>query len=107
VKLFDDEAESTARDSALTLLQATRADIIAKAMGIAVRLAKKNGSVTSTEVLERLRDEGCDPDQFDKRFIGVIFRYGWKRIGFKPLGSHKRPVSVWQLCAPALKVGDG
>lgn len=89
--------EEQKKNEALDLLEATRPIVISAAKTIAYEIAIKNGRVTSTEVLEKLRSNGHNPDIFDKRFMGAVFRKGWIRIGYEESGSHKRPVSVWTL----------
>jgi hypothetical protein len=86
----------------------THADLKAYAFRIAQSLATKQGTVTSTEVLEVLKEElvpGSGPladalQQADPRFLGVIFRFPrgyWERVGTTSTGSHHRPVTVWKI----------
>lgn len=90
--------EAAKRDAALDALAQHRASAVALARGVALGLAEKHGRVTSVEVLRELRTlgHGAILDQIDARFVGVVFREGWERIGYEPTGSHKRPVSVWR-----------
>lgn len=85
------------RDHALDLLAAARADLIAEARDIAENIFMERGRVTSVEVLTAM-GMGLGSERMtlvDRRFIGTVFRKGWKRIGYEPSGSHKRPVSIW------------
>lgn len=72
-----------------------RPELLDKARKVAVRLARKNGYVTSTQVLSHLDV----PEGVDKRFMGAVFgkKRGWKMVGFDRTGSHRRPVAVWRL----------
>jgi hypothetical protein len=90
--------EATARDRALDLLEKHRGDLVAVARSVANRIAIRNGTVTSPEVLAEMRAIGLGDalDTVDRRFMGCVFRTGWKRVGYSPEGSHKRPVAVWQ-----------
>lgn len=90
--------EKKKRDAALDLLQEYRAGLIARAKEIAFSLASRNGKVTSPEVVAVLREEKFKGiNQVDMRFMGCVFRSGWKRIGFTPRGSHCQPISVWEI----------
>jgi hypothetical protein len=62
---------------------------------IAIELANRDGSVTSTKVLAEMRVRGYEVDSAEKRFMGAVFRKGWTRIGYEPTGSHNRPMSIW------------
>lgn len=91
------------RDEALDHLEVRRLYLINCADDIARKIAKEKGSVTSTEVLEILRDE-LDEEMLigvDMRFMGAVFRSGkgWIRLGWEATGSHCRPVSRWKLVA--------
>lgn len=88
--------EEEKRDAALAVLSATRASIIKRARSIAIQIARAEGEVHSSQVIQILRDEGFDPDRFDKRFMGVVFQRGWERVGYRNEGSHARPISVWR-----------
>lgn len=68
-------------------------DLLTQARRVAKRLARKNGYVTSTQVLSHLDV----PEDVDKRFMGQVFgkSRGWRRVGFEKTGSHGRPVTVW------------
>ena len=48
--------------------------------------------------LTLLREEGYGPelDRIDLRFMGAVFRKGWRRVGWVPTGSHARPVAIWE-----------
>lgn len=92
------ERELQARDEALRLLAERRAFLIAVATEHANAIAYARGSVTITEVRAALRG---DPRvtvydrKLDPRWVGVVFRRGWVRIGWEPTGSHGRPVPRW------------
>ena len=86
------------KQQAIDLLEATRAELIAEAKVIAADLCSVRGRVTSVAVLEVMR-RGRYAEQLsqvDARFMGAVFRHGWRRVGYEPLGSHCRPVSVWE-----------
>lgn len=101
---------AAARDQVLDVLEEWRKCLVLEAKSRAVRLAKRNGSVTSVEVLDQLR---ADPewstavDAVDPRFMGAVFRKGWRRLGWEPAGSHARPVARWELKDSALVTGSG
>jgi hypothetical protein len=86
------------REAVLDTLEATRRYLINIGIGVACDIAKRRGRVTSTEVLHVMRR---DPelvelmDEVDARWVGGVFRRGWKRIGYETTGSHARPVSIW------------
>lgn len=92
------KAERKKRDSSLDRLEVTRSYLINLAKDFALRLFRAKGCVTSSEVLFLLRSEVPEMlDGIDPRFMGAVFRNGWVRIGYEPLGSHCRPVAVWRL----------
>lgn len=94
--------EAEKRDAALDLLREHRRELIEKARSIAVELAKKAGTVTSTEVLSEMTARGIVMGDVDRRFMGAVFKGGpnkWERASFAAVGSHCRPVSVWRLAA--------
>lgn len=97
----DMKIEAKKRDQALDLFEQHRADLLEYAKVVAVRLAMNNGTVTSPEVVDELYESGWAYilDHIDHRFMGGVFRSGtgWERVGFKNLGSHKQPISVWKL----------
>ena len=92
--------EKKKRDEALDLLEERRAELIAVAKKTALDIALRTGTVTSTEVFERLRNEGWGAhlDAVDPRFMGAVFRKGggWERVGYVQIGSHGRPVAQWR-----------
>lgn len=89
--------EATKRDQALDALAEHRAELIRRATAIAIELEKIHGSVTSVMVFGRMRELGIDvDDSVDPRWMGVVFRRGWRRVGIRNDGSHKRPVAVWE-----------
>lgn len=95
------DAQAAARDEALEALEVKRGAQVALATQLAVKIAKRKGSVTSTEVLEAMKDAGADLAGIDKRFMGAVFKSGkgWVQIGVKPWGSHRRPIAVWRLAS--------
>lgn len=98
--------EGAERDASLALLRKYRANLISRGKVIARELAKKNGEVTSPEVLEILKQES--PNEVaavDARFMGPVFVSDeWERIRFANKGSHKQPISVWRLRSEVSKV---
>lgn len=90
--------EAAARDEALDLLEQTRGELIDAARQVALRIAKEQGVVSSTEVFSELETTALKAkmDQVDPRWMGAVFRKGWERVGFESTGSHRRPVSVWR-----------
>jgi phage FluMu protein Com len=97
-KQMSNKPQHVLKETAINLLEATRAELIAEAKVIAADLCSVRGRVTSTAVLEVMR-RGRYADMLsdvDARFMGAVFRSGWKRVGYEPLGSHCRPVSVWE-----------
>jgi hypothetical protein len=94
-------SEVEKRDRQLTLLALTRPELIKAAKNVALDLVTEHGEVTSPDVVAYLRRLGWGPllDSVDLRFMGVVFRKGWRRVGWKTgrasPGSHARPVAVW------------
>ncbi len=87
------------RDAALDLLRATRPDLIQRAREIAYEIARFEGTVTSPQVLLKLKVER--PEELegkDPRFMGCVFNRNpkWQAVGWDTLGSHGRPVRVWK-----------
>lgn len=90
------KTEIEKRDEVLDALKVTRASLIAIAKATAWNIAKMTGNVTSSDVLRVMRASNIDGlSDVDARFMGAVFRYGWKRKGYRSQGSHGRPVSVW------------
>ena len=94
------------RDAALSKLAQSRTELVEKSREIAIRLADQKGTVTSTEVFAVLEAELTGEllktfKEVDPRFMGVVFRSGWVRVGLTSSGSHARPVSVWKRKFPA------
>ena len=89
--------EIKARDEALDRLEGTRRELIEVASEMARNLCELRGSVTSTEVAITMRGIGwgSEMDAVDPRWLGAVFRRGWKRIGYEATGSHGRPVARW------------
>lgn len=81
-----------------------KSPLVTRATEIAIKIAKRDGEVTSVAVWKALlrqakNDEvlGQELAEKDKRWLGAVFLgRGWERIGWKALGSHGRPVSVWK-----------
>ena len=96
--LRTEPTETEKRDAALDLLAEKRADLVRLARSTAMEIASANGSVTSPEVIEALRQKGHGRtlDLVDRRFMGVVFRAGWRAVGRKADGSHARTVPVWE-----------
>lgn len=90
-------SEGQKRDAALALLEQHRAKLVALAKAIALDLSRRNGCVTSAEVLQELRVRGHAAmlDGVDARFMGAVFRRGFKQVGWERSGSHKRNQPVW------------
>lgn len=92
--------EKTRRDEVLDQLELWRAPLITVAKIVACELEQKNGRVTSPEVIRELKLRGYEAqlEEVDKRFMGAVFRKtdNWERVGWEPIGSHARPVSVWK-----------
>ena len=101
---------AAARDQVLDVLEEWRKCLVLEGRSRAVAIARRKGSVTSTEVLAELRadPEWADAvDAVDPRFMGAVFRKGWARAGWDTSGSHARPVSRWVLKdASALVTGS-
>lgn len=95
------QQEFKKRDSALELLREHRAALIDVARNIAITLARKNKTVTSTEVIKTMKEKGFESyvEKYDKRFLGAVFtdKKTWTKVGYDNSGSHGRPVSVWRL----------
>lgn len=90
------KTEIEKRDDVLDALEVTRASLIAIAKATAWNIAKLKGDVTSSDVLSVMRAFNVmGLNDVDARFMGAVFRRGWKRKGYRSQGSHGRPVSVW------------
>lgn len=101
---------AAARDQVLDVLEEWRKCLVLEGRSRAVAIARRNGSVTSTEVLAELRadPEWADAvDAVDARFMGAVFRKGWARAGWETSGSHARPVSRWVLKDASVLVAAG
>lgn len=73
-----------------------KGQLIAIATKYLWQILRRKGTVTSVEVLARMRASGIDMSGHDPRWIGHAFRdAGLKRVRFARIGSHGRPVSVW------------
>lgn len=108
-----ENAELAQRDKVLDGLAERRSDLILHAKVIARSIALKNGTVTSVEVLERMREIKflrIMLSGVDTRFMGVVFRdpVVWSPVSWRTTGSHGRPVRVWSLNAKhAPNIGEG
>lgn len=90
------KSEAQKRDEVLDALEVTRAKSIRLARDVAAMLVKHQGVVTSADVHGFLRRNHASAIAgLDPRFLGAVFRRGWKRKGYRSQGSHGRPVSVW------------
>lgn len=90
------KTEIEKRDEVLDALAKYRGDAIGLAKKAALVIYEHQGQVTSSDVLGYMRRNfGKRIEGLDPRFMGAVFRYGWKRKGYRAQGSHGRPVSVW------------
>lgn len=91
--------EARKRDAALDLLEESRPRLIQKAREIALELVTIHGTVTGVRVMKELKARGFYDGSKDPRFMGAVFRKGngWARVGYSAEGSHRCPVSVWEL----------
>lgn len=91
--------QSRARDVALDRLEQTRQSLICIAEGVARDICREHGQVTSSDVFRRMKTLGYEPQlrAYDPRWMGAVFRAskGWRKVGQRNDGSHRRPVSVW------------
>ena len=92
--------EAIGRDAALELLQYHRGELIKAAFGVAVVIARANGTVTSTDVLRVLKQDPAWSKEIaekDRRFMGPVFRKKcWTQEGWISSGSHRRRVPKWK-----------
>lgn len=94
-----------ARDVVLEKVEGAHRGLVQLAGNIARKLAIKNGRVSSPEVWRALWDKAAHDEELrqelekaDPRWMGAVFNhYRWHRVGWEANGSHKRPVSVWEL----------
>ncbi len=96
---LDVPTEAEKRDSALDLLERTRADLIALARATAREMGQRGDALTSVGLIKELRARGHGHmlDSVDNRALGCVFRGGWEKIGYESVGSHARPCAVWVL----------
>lgn len=94
-----EQTEEQKRDAVLDRMEITRADLISIARMTARDIAAENGTVTSPEVFAQMKADGYGPDlsACDPRWMGAVFRRGWKRVGWESGGSHGRPVARWEV----------
>jgi hypothetical protein len=98
-------------DLAIEKLADAYKQLVARAQGIAREIAKADKQVSSPDVWKKLWEAAEHDDalksqlsEADPRWMGVVFRHRqWFRVGWKANGSHKRPVSIWEL-QPELNV---
>jgi hypothetical protein len=96
---YREQQQKREREFAEQRLLAARGDMIKLARTVAREIAERDGQVTSPQVVRELRARGHGPtlDKIDRRFMGPVFRKGWKRVGYANEGSHGAAVSVWEL----------
>lgn len=96
--------QAQARDAALALLEAARAELIDLAYDIALAIWTAKGEVSPTEVWAELFQRATTDavlayklETLDRRWMGAVFRpaRGWVQLRTERSGSHKRPVPVW------------
>lgn len=93
------QTEAAKRDAVLDRYEDTRETLLEAGRRTALALCGEHDGITSVMVLARLRADGwgAQLDAVDSRWAGGVFRtgQGWKRVGYRPDGSHCRPVAVW------------
>lgn len=96
---MDLQKEKNKRNTALENIKENRAFLVKEAEKLAVSIAKKKGTVTSPEVLSKIREKFEEARHIDGRFMGVVFaqKGTWTRVKFVNEGSHCQPISVWKL----------
>jgi hypothetical protein len=95
--MAEQRKECEKRDRILNRLARTRSRLVSQAYKIALQLARQNGRVSAPEVLRIMRKRKYRGlKNIDPRFMGVVFRTGWERIGLAWHGSHGQAVTVWQ-----------
>jgi len=84
------------RQNALTLLEATRADFLARARSVADQLSLTKKRLT----IDDIRDICPPPDNIDPRVMGAVFNTGdWTSVGYKRSRRktcHQRPIAVFE-----------
>lgn len=99
--MWDPAAGRQGRDSALDLLERTRAAYIKAARATAVQISIRHGEVTSDAVREALPvPEGLDPRCLGPVFASAPPGFRWERTGYRQTRAkqaHARPISVWRL----------
>ena len=94
------KTEPEKRDQVLDRLERIRQQLVDVGIATARQIAQSRGQVTSVDVLEAMRQSpslATKMEEVDPRWIGAVFRRGWRRVGWEQTGSHARPVSIWQL----------
>ena len=105
------QTEVQKRDRVMDQLTETRTKLVAAARETARSMALCGEQVTSPAVVEQMREDGYGPelDRVDLRFMGPVFRRGWRRVGYllgrASPGSHARAVAIWELDLQAGGVG--
>ncbi len=90
------KTEIEKRDEVLDALAVKRAYLICVAKAAAISIHARRGEVTSSDVMTSMRAVNVPGiNDVDPRWIGCVFRRGWKRKGYRAQGSHGRPVSIW------------
>jgi len=89
--------ERDERERILGALEGVRAELVEVGKRTAQQLSVW-GPVTSVAVFAAMRAAGYGHmmDQVDSRWAGCLFRRGWRRVGYEPIGSHCRPVAMWE-----------
>ena len=94
--LFDLEAGQAAKRDALERFEVKAEDWLTRARCAARKICRRNGTVTSDDVLEVV---GM-PEGVHHNVIGAIFSKGFIRAGFRRTRrpeSHARLIGVWKL----------
>ena len=97
------QSEIQKRDKVMDQLTQTRTKLVAAARDIARGMAQDGQRVTSPDVVEQMRAQGYGPeiDRVDLRFMGPVFRRGWREVGSligrASPASRSRRVVIWGL----------
>ncbi len=89
--------EAEKRDVALDAIELFRGAAVRLAREAADEVYRAKGQVSSTDVFAKMREHGHGPllASVDRRFMGAVFRKGWRQVGTERTGSHKRSVPIW------------